>query len=39
GRTKEAMKWGKEALNKAEDELEELTHYQLQLEKYKLVEK
>ncbi len=39
GRTKEAIKWGKEALKKADEELEDLTHYQLQLEKYKLSEK
>jgi thioredoxin-related protein len=36
GRIKEAVKWEKDALKKAERELEDLTHYQLQLEKFKL---
>ncbi|MFY0599438.1 MAG: thioredoxin family protein [Cyclobacteriaceae bacterium] len=36
GKRKEAIKWEKMALKKAEEELEDLTHYQLQLEKFKL---
>ncbi|MEP4534128.1 MAG: thioredoxin family protein [Cyclobacteriaceae bacterium] len=36
GRVKEAIKWEKDALKRAEKELEELTHYQLQLEKFRL---
>lgn len=35
-RTKEAIKWEKKALKMAEEDLEDLTHYQLQLSKFSL---
>lgn len=35
-RIKEAIKWEKKALKMAEEELEELTHYQLQLAKFSM---
>lgn len=39
GRVKESIKWEKEALKNAEESLEELTHYQLQLAKFKIEKK
>ncbi|WP_258105314.1 thioredoxin family protein [Marinoscillum sp. MHG1-6] len=36
GRSKEAIKWEKKAIQMADDNLEDLTHYQLQMEKFKM---